>query len=202
MLRCESVTFEKFRVLKFSGRRKFEFSGSKKAFNLIIDPDKTVYQIEVYVVSDTKLTSKKQCMTHYYDVALISGWLRWRLFRYTETLAVKNFHSRPPWIPKTDPESNPNPRFDMIRLLSNLSCNIIRAFWNYYRGIAVSGYDRKWTGSQFNIALTQWFWKPIEKWIKMNLKPFDNFHLRGLKLSVWKYGDIKLLSRWRYCLTI
>ena len=69
------VTFEKFWISKFSRRRKFEFSGSKKAFNLIIDPDKTVYQIEVYVVSDTKLTSKKQCMTHHYDVALISGWL-------------------------------------------------------------------------------------------------------------------------------
>ena len=83
MTRYELVTFEKllkfwknFWILKFPRRRKFEFSGSKKAFNLIIDPDKIVYQIEVYVVSDTKVTSKKHCMTHHYDV--FSGWLRRR----------------------------------------------------------------------------------------------------------------------------
>ena len=76
LTRCKLVTFEKllkfwkkFWILKFPRRRKFEFSGSKKALNLIIDPDKTVYQIEVYVVSDTKVTSKKRL----YDSSLWRG---------------------------------------------------------------------------------------------------------------------------------
>ena len=127
LTRYKLVTFEKllkfwknFWILKFPRRRKFEFSGSKKAFNLIIDPDKTVYQIEVYVVSDTKVTSKKRL----YDSSLWRG-LDLQLAMTAGFCSVtqrqqrlKTFTVGHHQNQKSDPESNPKiTRFEMIRLL-------------------------------------------------------------------------------------